>query len=201
MEEWGTILTKYPINLLSAYSTWTLVIEFLATRKIPTPVISPDLTLEGFNSPTDKSPYDELMRALWQAARIEYASAKGVTPLMLKFRSGNLSSADTLRAQNSEGSAFGIELNDAIKDLSTHWGFQQTRSESENYRDAKHRTGPPTAATPPIDKRPNLHFGASPSGDPISRLRGGLLPVVLPPSSYRSFPAVQSRDGAHGRYF
>ena len=115
--EWRTLLTKYSLNQIADYATWTLVIQFLATLNFPTPASLAEMTLEGVNMHHPDSPYKELVISLWQAIRIEFAPAKGLTPLTLQFRANNFSLVDALRAQNVETSEFGVEFDEAMRDL------------------------------------------------------------------------------------
>ena len=114
---WRTILTRYSLNLLADYSTWALVIEFLLTQKVKTPVGFSEFNLEELENVTASSPYCELVRSLWQAVRLDFATAKGVTPFTLQFRPNNFSLLEALRAKNVEESGLGIELANAAVDL------------------------------------------------------------------------------------
>ena len=80
MVEWRTILTKYSLNLLADYNTWILVIHSLSVSNLPTPAGVAELTVSMVTQITAISPYADLIHSLWQAVRIEYGSAKGLTP-------------------------------------------------------------------------------------------------------------------------
>ena len=117
LAEWRTILTRYSLNLLADYATWTPVINFLHEHRIATPVGFSELSPAEVNILIANSPFGELTNSLWQAVRIEFSSAKGITPLTTQFRSNHFSLVEALRAKCVEESDFGTELTDAAKDL------------------------------------------------------------------------------------
>ena len=115
--DWRTLLTRYSLNLLADYATWTGVLQFLISQEITTTAQFAELSLESPNETTAISPYGELVGPLWQAVRLEFASSKGVTPFTLKFRSDDFSLVDALKAKNVQGSEFETELELATRDL------------------------------------------------------------------------------------
>ena len=123
--EWRTLLTRYSLNLLADYATWTGVLGFLLKNKIDTPAQFAELSLQLMNDLAKISPYEELIGPLWQAVRLEFASAKGVTPFTLKFRSENFSLVGALKAKNVQESEFGNELESATLDLQLPENFSK----------------------------------------------------------------------------
>ena len=123
LAEWRTILTKYSLNILADYATWTLVIQFLKGLNFPTPESFAEAKIENISPIVATSPYCDLINAFWQALRIEFASAKGLTPLTVKYRSDNFSLVQALRADSVEESEFGKELSAAAGDLNLPENF------------------------------------------------------------------------------
>ena len=110
LTEWITLIAKYSLNTLADYATWVPSLQFLEDNKITNPVSLSNISLVSFNEIADGSPFADLLTSLYQAVRLEFASAKGVTPLSLRFRENNFSLVHALRAKNVEESTFGIEL-------------------------------------------------------------------------------------------
>ena len=75
LAEWRTIITRYSLNLLADYATWTLVIHCLIPQNLPTPVSLSATKLDAVNCITAVSPYGELVNSLRRAVRMEFASA------------------------------------------------------------------------------------------------------------------------------
>ena len=125
LAEWCSLLTKYPLNQIDNYATWTLVIQSLSIEPVPTPAHVSEMSLETVNTTFSASPYRELILSLWQAVRIEFAMAKGVTPLTLQFRANNFSLVTALRAQNVETSGFGAEFEESMRQLDLPDNFRR----------------------------------------------------------------------------
>ena len=110
LSEWRDIIAKYSLNSLTDYHDWIPVVEWLETKDLSTPAKFSEISLPEFTSISDESPLRDLLSSLWQAVRIEFNPAKGVTPLTLNFRRKNFSLVEALRANNVETSAFGTDL-------------------------------------------------------------------------------------------
>ena len=125
LTEWRTILTRYSLNQLADYSTWTLVIQFVIEQRIAGPGTLAEVNLAGIESLSISSPYGELIRALWQAVKLEFAAEKGLTPFAMQFRTKDFSLVEALRAQNVEESEFGLALAAAAEDLQLPENFSR----------------------------------------------------------------------------
>lgn len=110
LTERRAILTRYSLNMLADFQTWTIALQSIGNQDIPTPVCFSELSLEEIQNATSTSQYGELLTSIRQSARIEFCESKRLTPITLQFRQKNFSLLGALRAQNVEESAFGIEL-------------------------------------------------------------------------------------------
>ena len=117
LAEWQSTLIKYSLNQIADLATWSTVISFLDSLNVKSPSTLAELTLEGIHVCNKTSPFQELTLSLWQAVRLEYARSKGAMPLTIQFRSPDFSLTNALRAGNVESSAFGEELDAAMKEL------------------------------------------------------------------------------------
>ena len=117
LADWRTILTRYSLNLLADYATWTLVIHFVIAHRVDIPGAFSEIRQGGADPLSASSPYGELVRSLWKAVKLEFAAANGITPFTMQFRTKDFSLVEALRAQNAQESEFGIELATATEDL------------------------------------------------------------------------------------